>query len=282
MNLYDQLLALQEIPNAYASWEAYRQSLTDYIIRQLDKPGEVLILGIGKGNDLQLNRIIPYVKSLTLWDKEKQAINAALIRYGLEEHPKVKCIGKDLLGLSAQDYRQYADELVQFIRLRGMQTDMEALKNVGLKAVKKLTEKIKIMPMGENRYDTIIMIGMHSQLLSMVDWIWQIILQTIQKQEMAVSAHIMQMNAQIIPQIHQMLLQATRKQLITGCEVERLERVGTIQGALQGLEDLQRLRIARCLQKKSEVQLIWPFHAAQNVSYKMSIQCDEKVAINII
>ena len=282
MNLYDQLLALQEIPNAYALWEAYRQSLTDYIIRQLDEPREVLILGIGRGNDLQLNRIIPYVKSLTLWDKEKQAINTALIRYGLEAHPKVKCIEKDLLGLSAQDYRQYADELVQFIRLRGMQTDMEALKNVGLKAVKRLTEKIKIMPMGENTYDTVIMIGMHSQLLSMVDWIWQIILQTIQKQEMAVSAHIMQMNAQIIPQIHQVLLRATRKQLITGCEVERLERVGTIQGALQGLEDLQRLRIAGCLQKKSEVQLIWPFHAAQNVSYKMSIQCDEKVAINII
>ena len=172
MNLYDRLLTLQEIPNAYTSWKPYRQSLTDYIIGQLNKSEDVLILGIGRGNDIQLKQLIPHIKSLTLWDKEEQAIHEALVQYGLETHPQVKCIGKDLLGLSPKDYRQYADELMQFVRHKGMQTDVEALKDVGLKALQKLTEKIKVTPIGEKTYDTIIMIGLHSQLLSMMHWIW--------------------------------------------------------------------------------------------------------------
>ena len=277
MNLYDRLLTLQEIPNAYTSWEPYRQSLTDYIIGQLNKSEDVLILGIGRGNDMDLKQLIPHIKSLTLWDKEEQAIHEALVQYGLETHTQVKCIGKDILGLSPKDYRQYADELMQFVMLKGMQTDVEALKDVGLKALQKLTEKIKVTPIGEKAYDTIIMIGLHSQLLSMMHWIWQVILQILQKEEMTVSTSIMALNNQIIPQIHQVLIQAARRQLITGCELERLGRIGTVQGALQGLQDLQRLRRVGCLEKKSELQLIWPFHTTQNVSYKMKIQCDEVI-----
>lgn len=277
MNLYDQLLALQEIPNAFTSWAGYRQALTSYMINELDEPGEVLILGVGQSNDIQLNQLMPYVKRLILWDKEEQAISKAIERYGLEGHPQVKCIGKDLLGLGAQDYREYADELIQFVQLKGMQTDVEALKDVGLKALQKLTGKIKVTPLGDKAYDTIIMIGLHSQLLSMMNWIWQVILQTLQKEEMTVSTWIMALNYQIITEVHQVLIRAARKQLITGCEIERVGRVGTVQGALQGLQDLQRLREIGCLEKKSELQLIWPFNMAQNVSYKMAIQCDKVV-----
>ena len=71
MNLYDRLLALQEIPDAYACWSAYRKALTEYIIKQIDKPQRVLVLGVGRGNDLALDKLLHYTISLTLWDKDK-------------------------------------------------------------------------------------------------------------------------------------------------------------------------------------------------------------------
>lgn len=183
-------------------------------------------------------------------------------------------IEKDLLGLKAEDYRLYADKLVQYVRIQGMQTDVEALVSVGLKAVQELSQKIVFTEIGEKAYDTVIMLGMHSQLLSMMNWIWQVILQTIQKEETKVNAFIMNLNDKVIPEIHQKIIKATCGQLITGCEMERIGRAGAIQGALQGLKNLQTLRQEGYLQKKSEKQLIWPFHTSQNVSYKMFIQCD--------
>jgi len=278
MNLYDQLLSLQEIPNAYRVWTEYRENLTEYIIKQLEEePQSVLILGGGRSNDMDLKRLMPYVTDLTLWDKNEEAIHEAKLKYDLMNHPKVSSVSEDLLGIDANDYRAYADELVQMVRRKGMNTSLEELSEVAIQEIQKLEQKISVVDFRGQSYDTIIISGLHSQLFSMLDWIWQVILQTLGKEETQVSNYIKGLNERVIPQLHQRMLKATRKQWIIGCEIGRSGRAGAIEGAYQGLRDLERLRQKGLLQKKNDKQLIWTFEPSKEVNYEMLIQCDKVI-----
>lgn len=278
MNLYDQLLSLQEIPNAYRLWTEYRENLTEYIIKQLEgEPQSVLILGGGRSNDIDLKRLMPYVTHLTLWDKEEKAIHEARLKYDLVDHHKVSIVREDLLGIAANDYRFYAEALVQTVRKKGMNTSLEELSVVARTGIQKLEQKISVVDFKEKQYDTIIMIGLHSQLFSMMDWIWQAILQTLGKEEIQVRNYIKGLNEIVIPKLHEHMIKATRKQWIMGCEIGRIGREGAIEGAYQGLRDLEQLRQNGLLQKKSEQQLIWPFEPSKEVFYEMLIQCDKVI-----
>lgn len=278
MNLYDQLLMLQEIPNAHGAWAAYRENLTEYIIKQLaGEPQSVLILGGGRSNDMDLKRLLPYVTHLTLWDKDEAAIHEAKLKYDLVDHPKLSIVSEDLLGIEANDYRVYAEALVQTVRKKGMNTSLEELSVVAIEGIQKLEQKISVIDFKDKQYDTIIMIGLHSQLFSMMDWIWQVILQTLGKEETQVRNYIKELNETLIPKLHEHMIKAARKQWIMGCEIGRLGRVGAIEGAYQGLRDLEKLRQKGVLQKKSDQKLIWPFEPSKEVYYEMLIQCDKVI-----
>lgn len=282
MNLYDQLIQLQVVPNAYENWHDYRGELTDYITNQLnlDKMpyGDMAILGVGRGNDLNLRQIVGYTKTLTLWDKDSIAIDEAIKKYGLEHEDKVKCVCKDLIGLSVEDYRLYAERLVGKIREQGRATLVEDLADFTLLEIKELAKKLVPIDLGEAVYDTIIVIGLHSQFLSMIEWIWQVILQTLGKDESSVRLAIIKLNESLIRAFHQQLIKACKGQLIIGCEIARRGRIGTIQGAIQGLQDLEELREKGQLKKKSECLLEWPFHPENEIAYEMHIQCHQILA----
>ena len=275
MNLYDQLVQLQVIPKAYISWATYREQLTEYIISQISLKDRVAILGVGRSNDIDLEKLITHTGSLTLWDKDAKALDEVTKQYGLKGQEKLHLVHKDLIGLSVEDYRQYADQLVTTIRQRGMATSIQDLVEVALKQLGRLASKMQVTDLGEKAYDTVIVIGLHSQLLSMLEWIWQVILQTLGKDEQRVRETIIHLNTQIISAFHKQLLRSTTTKLITGCELGRKGRVGSIQGAVQGLQDLEGLRQQGRLQKQSECVLEWPFNLKEGVIYNMLIQCDQ-------
>ena len=274
MNLYDQLVQLQ-VPEAYISWKAYREQLTQYIVSEMSSKDRVAILGVGRGNDIDLGKLMLHTGTLTLWDKDAKALDEAINQYGLKGQENLHLVDRDLIGLSVEDYRHYADQLVRTIRQRGMETAISDLVEVALKQLEELTSKMQVTNLGEKAYDIVIVIGLHSQLLSMLEWIWQVILQTLGKEEQYVRETIMALNTQIIKAFHEQLLKATTTKLIIGCELGRIGRAGSIQGAVQGLQDLERLRQQGRLQKQSECVLEWPFHLKEGVIYNMLIQCDQ-------
>ncbi|MBP3889162.1 MAG: hypothetical protein J6F30_16180 [Cellulosilyticum sp.] len=275
MNLYDQLRALQVIPNAYSAWRAYREDLTDYIISQLEWNQHVVILGVGRSNDIDLEQLLPYVKRLTLIDKDEEALQAAIKQYHLAGKAKVEVIQQDLLGLDAEDYRQYASKLVNEVRKKGMHTEMSDLVEIATNEFEKIVAKIKLISLGEKVYDVTIAIGLHSQLLSMIEWIWQVVLQTLGQQDATIRASIIALTPQVIQCLHEQLIKATNSKLIIGCELGRKGRDGTVQGAIQGLEDLNEQRRRGKLARLEENILEWPFNRTSGIVYNMLIQVDE-------
>ena len=277
MNLYDQLLQLQVIPEAYKQWESYREALTDYIVNQLGDQDRVAILGVGRSNDIDLKRLIEHTKTLTLWDKDEKALKEAIKQYGLEEQNKLELVHKDLIGLTSEDYRLYAEHLIKTVRQRGMATSINDLTKVALEEIQSLALKIQPVSLGNKRYDVIIMVGLHSQFLSMLEWIWQVILQTLGKDEDSVREMIIHLNHQVIDYFHQQVIQAATTRVITGCELKRKGREGSIQGAIQGMQSLEILRQQNKLEKESECLLEWPFNKENGTVYEMLIQCDRMI-----
>lgn len=274
MNLYDQLLQLQVIPNAYKAWEQYRKHLTEYIITELESSQNVAILGVGRSNDIDLRQLLPYVKTLTLIDKDEKALEQAIKQYHLEKEDNIRLICRDLLGLTAQDYRNYANQLVETVRQKGMATDMQNLVEVAISQIEALSLKMQPIDLGKLAYDTVIVVGLHSQLLSMIEWIWQVILQTLGKDENGVREYIIDLNKEIIRALNQRIIEATTEKIIIGCEIQRVGRLGSIQGAIQSLQNIEDLRSIGKIKKCSECVLEWPFNQNSGMSYNILIQSD--------
>lgn len=273
MNLYDQLLQLQVIHNAYTMWANYRKQLTDYLIQHTQEGSSLAILGAGRCNDLDLKKLATHFKTITLIDKDEGALKEGLTLYELEHSPNVLTKEVDFVGITSKDYRHYADTLVNKVRESGMNTNIEDLASTGQAYLEYLFNKTLRLPLdlGEELYDYTVILGVHSQLISMLEWIWRIILETINQDEETVRDTLMYMNDAAVQKLNEAVFKVTRDTLFMGFEKERLGRVGTIQGAIQGVEDIES-RIKR--EKVKCVDLLhiqWPFNEAEGVSFNMAL-----------
>lgn len=272
MNLYDQLTQLQIIPGAYEMWYEYREALTDYLLSEVQKEDRVAIIGAGRCNDIDLGQIIKGVGKLIIVDKDLEAMKGAIKQYELSANPKIECLTKNIIGLSVQDYRQYAEHMVSAVRRKGLATSIESLVQIALVEINTLVSQMIISRWEKGQFDVVITIGLHSQLLSMIEWIWQVILQTLGKQEETVRQYLMNVNEKLVCALNTAILEATTKKWIVGCELERNGKPGTIQGAVQALEDISIRRAYGELRLKSAIELEWPFDKVHRKAYQMLIQ----------
>lgn len=272
MNLYDQLTALQIIPDAYEKWATYRAAVTEYIIEQAFGNREIALFGAGRCNDMDLRLLCSYFEKVILFDQDKTAMEQALLQYGLKEHPRIDMKVVSFTGIEEDDLRDYADALVKEVRRRGKETEIAELIDVASYQLNELEEKIKAHQFNLGQYENTVILGVHSQLINMLEWIWSVILQTIEKEEDAVRHRIMQLNDLVVERLDHALLLATKERLIMGCEESRVGQAGMVQGAYQAILSIQKK--VRCNEIKvlDEKYLIWPFHEAGSKSYRMKIQ----------
>ncbi len=113
MNLYDQLLGLQVIEDAYLEWRTYRKQLTDFIIQEAKGNESIAILGAGRCNDIDLKRILAYFNEVTLVDKDKKAMEEGICKQEIVNLNQIKIRQMDFIGMSDADYRVYADILIK-------------------------------------------------------------------------------------------------------------------------------------------------------------------------
>ncbi len=274
MNVYDQLTQLQILEHAYVEWQDYRQLLTHTIISQVPSGAKLAIFGAGRCNDLDLKALVKHCDFIWLLDKDERAMRQALKQYDLDTSKKIQIKVCNFTGISAEVYRNYADMLVTEIRKKGLNTKVDQLVDCALDYLKRIEiafDEVQL-DLGYKCYDYTVMIGVHSQLISMFDWIWQVMLQTLGQEETCVRAHIIQFNEKVVRKVNNALWQATRYQAIIGCEVGKMNQVGSIQGAIQALEDIERTVLKGNLGRKNRVYLEWPFNKAQGVLYKMELQ----------
>lgn len=274
MNLYDQLKALQTLEHAYTEWQDYRQLLTRMIINEVPLGAQLAIWGAGRCNDLDLNQLIKHCDTIWLLDKDETAMGEALKQYGLTTCKKIKTRQCDFTGIGEGIYRAYADKLVTEVRKKGLYTKTDDLVDCALEFLSHVERDFnqRVLSLGDKCYDYTVMIGVHSQLISMFDWIWQVVLQTIGAEDERVRAQIIQFNEKVIRKVNHALWQATRYEAIIGCEMGKVNQVGTIQGAIQALEDIEETILRGKVSRKNRVYLEWPFNRAQGTIYKMQLQ----------
>lgn len=278
MNIYDQLRTLQVINNAYHEWEHYRHELTEIIIKYAKGSESIAIFGAGRCNDIDLNRLSGYFHEVILFDKDLEAMKEGLYQQKVEMVPNIKIKVTDFVGIDDADYRVYGDTLISEIRKKGMRTNVCELAEVALDQLEVLYRKAMNTPIhfGIQAYDTAVVVGVHSQIISMLEWIWSVMLQTIKQDERSVRNKIIEMNETFVTRFNDAVISGARNRIIMGCEEARVGKEGTIQGAIQALGDLKRRQEKGQINRCEVMEIKWPFHRNQGIEYKMSIQIINK------
>ena len=279
MNIYDQLRSLQVINNAYNEWESYRRQLTEIIMKYAKESERIAIFGAGRCNDIDLRRLSECFNEIILFDKDLQAMKEGLYQQKVETIPNIKIKVTDFVGIHDADYRVYADTLISEIRKKGMRTNVCELAEVALDQLEILYTKAMNTPIyfGTQAYDTAVVVGVHSQLISMLEWIWSIMLQTINKDEKSVRTKMIEMNEVFVTRFNDAVIKGARSKIIMGCEVARVGKEGSVQGAIQALEDLRRRQEKGEINRCKTLEMKWPFHRSQGIEYKVLLQIINKM-----
>lgn len=273
MNLYDRLLALQQIPHGYEQWHTYRELVTSLIIKQ-SKGMRIGILGAGRCQDLNLQRLSEHFQEVILIDKDEKAMKEAVAYYGLNTSDKIKVYVCDLIGISEDDYRHYADCLIK--TLRASRGNVDELVDEALNHLERFYYQAGHHHVELPDCEQLVAIGLHSQLLSMLEWIWGVVLQQSAQDEGRVRYYIDQMNSELVKKFNILLMNHRSQRLILGFELGRADRMGHVQGAWQAREDFKVRVLSGMTTLVEEKNMVWPFDEKQGVVYHMSIQVFEK------
>lgn len=273
MSIYDELLKTQTIPHAYENWAEYRRELTDYVL-SVTEPGSTLaVFGAGSCNDLDLAALRGHFSGITLIDREKENMFAALDTYHLKKDEVITLKEADFLGITPAEYREYADDILRMIQVDGRNTDMNEVAEYAILRMKDLYQKAVERPLdfGKKVYDYVLAAGVHSQINNMFAWLWQVYLEAVGKQETTVFEFVKQKNEEVIPRFQDAFYACAKKGAVLACEKKRIGRDGGIQGACQALQDaVRRQEKGQCLIEES-ISLRWPFDPAQDIIYQMSV-----------
>ena len=125
MSIYDELLKLQKIPDAYTNWQEYRERLTDYIISTLEPESTLAVFGAGNCNDINLKRLQQHFSQIVLYDRDITTLYEALDTYHITLKENIVLKETDFLGITPEEYREYADDVLRMIQVDGKNTDMD-------------------------------------------------------------------------------------------------------------------------------------------------------------
>lgn len=273
MSIYDELLKTQTIPHAYENWAVYRRELTEYVMGITEEGSTLAVFGAGSCNDLNLAALRGHFSKITLIDREKENMFVALDTYQLEKDEAISLKEADFLGITPQEYREYADDILRMIQVDGRNTDMDEVAEYAILRMKDLYQKAAERPLdfGEKVYDYVLAAGVHSQINNMFAWLWQVYLEAVGKQEATVFEFVKKKNEEVIPRFQDAFYACAKKGAVLACERKRIGRDGGIQGAWQALQDvLKRQEKGQCLIDES-ISLRWPFDPAQDITYQMSV-----------
>lgn len=295
--VYDKLVKLQKMPRAWEDWKEYRSKLTDWIIEQTKKDSTVLITGAGACNDYDLVKMAGHFSKIYLLDIDTKSVECALTNQvkvimpltaqSVATASSVKTgdyntfcnlevfevIEGDIVGISPTQYRRFAARLQSIVSIYGINTDLDELAKIAVEEMEDIYESRK-----DNGYlfkrdsvDYAIACGVHSQLNSMFPWIWDAYCQALGKQNYDVPMKAREFNNYFIPKFHELLFQAARKGVLIGLESSRVGTEGGVEGAFQGIQDIQkRIRLNQKI-LSDESSLLWPFNLREQIIYSMKL-----------
>ena len=269
-NLYDDLLELQIIPDAYAAWKDYRTRLTGFILAQTESGTEALIVGAGPSNDFDLNALCRHFSKLTLLDRDPDTMMRGLERQGIGLE-QTERICADLLGVPEKAYRELADRMLERIReeVRRPMPDGEKVERILLEQFQKAFLHRCPSPLMREKHlaDYVICCGVHSQLLTVFLQMISVYRRYVPIRTEMAEQMIRGWIPDAVDALDSALLGWARKGLTVGLEERRVGMEGGIEGAFQARQDL----LERGCRIREEAFLDWPFDPAQGKTYRMRI-----------
>ena len=293
MNLYNEIKSHFELPNAFADWTNYRNTLTNYLIAQTDqitlplsffpdmKPSALLptlaIIGAGACNDLDLKALSAHFSKITLIDYDSTAMNKAISTYHLENSSVIELFPISLNGLNDSDYRLFCEQIQIFIENSSSSISPEIFDKYTLSLLDFFYQKSRQMTISHlsASYDYIWCFGVHSQLQVMFSYIYHVFEVNLpdaftkdsSSSDNLFTKRLKEENNFFIPRFHDILLASAKKAVFIGCEQRRLGHKGSIEGAYQAIQDIRSRSLSL-----TESMILWPFCPANNISYEMLIQ----------
>ena len=275
-NLYDELKKLCKMENAREDWADYRDNLTKIITGDTVKRTNVMIIGVGDCNDLDLKILSDHFDLICLADRSLPDVPGLCDKYNIDTKKRKNIFGRtiDLIGISDNTYRKIADEIASF-----MQRDKE------LPQISDLADYVikKYADMYENAvpdfsetdagYDYVIISGVYSQLFNMPAMMWDVFSEQYNDDDgdsAMVYHEISKITDKKIPSVNDYLLKISKRGLITVNEAKRVGRRGAVEGAYQFFKDIQRRLDEGLLDIKTSEKLLWPFDVTQSKLYEMS------------
>ena len=261
------------IPDAWYSWEDYRNQLTALIREKAIGPKDsLLILGAGGCCDIDLNILAEHCEKIVLLDTDSSAMREALARYHLETSSKVSLACESLTGISESDIEAFFQNLLAFVMSQGVRLTEEAFRTRTLEGLQALEQKLYVT--GEQfagvlvpeSCDAVVCAGVHSQLFSLLSYSWKVLAANVSEQifrrtikEEWFHEKIKGWNDGIISMRDKAMIHAAKKKALFGCEYDL---VSPIEGAYQCISDLRR--------NSSEIgSLVWPFDPEHGKQYVM-------------
>ena len=269
-NLYDDLLSLQKIPDAFANWAGYRGALTGYIISHTEPGSTVLIAGAGPCNDLDLVRLCGHFSSVSLLDRDRSAMLEGLRRQKTPIPPQ-NVICSDLLGVSEDSYRSMADAMLPEIRREYGKADPDAQR-----IEKRLREELRRVyegrktdePAGRTGLaDYVVCCGLHSQLMTIPLQMISVYRRYVPFDDASLAGSIREQIPAAAARVNGILLGWAGRGVILGLERERSGVGGAIDGAWQAMLDMERRRYP----VTARTRLEWPFDPARDKAYLMEL-----------
>ena len=275
-NIYRQLKEKFIMKDAYSDWKDYRESLTDIV---LSYPGEKLaIVGAGRCNDIDVNKLYETFSGITLIDIDEEAMREGMARLDDVNIEKTEIKRLTLNGLYEEDIGAFCDELLNYVRTQGNNLTKEAYENKLLDMFDELKNKmLSCMDLLDDRFirgsfDVVVCNGVFSQFFSMISYFVHSVSYSISDAGLFDIADIVVVadkklsiiNDEIIPVIIKGIICMAEKTVIFGNEYNKAE------GAYQCI------KFIKDNYETDEKIIRWKFNSKEKTEYDMLIQIINK------
>lgn len=298
-SLYDEISRQSRVEDTWESWQEYRRQLTDFIIGQMgDMTPDVVIVGAGACHDMELDRLLPLARQITLVDNDSVSLAQAMLHVG--DAKRLQCQIGSVDGVQEADYREFCELLLRYLR-QAERPDMAEFDAYAFSLLTDCFDRVDDEWVQEKQGDRLpqadvyICVGLCSQLQTMFAYVYHVLRDVLQRMcggrepddgMNTVEALLMQRNNIVIPRIHDRILAQAQQKVILGNEYRRslqrrkitLRQAETslsggeaIEGAYQAIRDLRRRNLTG-----KEYTAYWPFDEKNGVGYEMILQVIEK------
>lgn len=298
MSIYDSVKNNFIMKDAREDWASYRKSLTDIILGQ--KPESVMIVGGGRCNDIDLERLLEMAEKVVIVDVDDEAMKEAAAALPEAMGSRVICRVASLTGIQEDFISDFCENMVFHARKAAVEQEPEyfseqlrhSLDEIEEKLIKSESELKDAFQ--EDSVDVTVCCGVHSQLFSLVSYFVRSLIYNLREAYLSMAGsggrggqmdglqieiddavrsmdelqaevddRIRHMNDRVIPIINRAVYRTAKRTAVFGNEYMP---ESPVEGAFQCIKDVRERY------ETEESHLLWEFNRAAGKTYDVLIQ----------